>query len=612
MIHVKDKPKGKKRKKGKIIPLKKRAPVSFLRKKWQDLICIVVAGLLAFSPILNNDFVDFDDMALIKENPVIVNDGIEGALTWGLNSPYYKPLVFLSWKIEKALFGFNPMVFHFNNLVIHLFNCVLLYFLVIGWSRFWNFTHQYRYQIAFLTALLFALHPMHVESVAWAVERKDVLFSAFFLSGLWAYMRYVDKGGWQWIALTAVCYLGSILCKAPGLMLIVVLFGYDFLAKKELNTSLVLPKIPVMLVCLLGLYLYGLFNHFGVYTQGATAGFDPAVSNGAKNGNPDTGNLLTGMLMMNFKMLFWFIHSLVPVKLSIAYPRAGFIQTFGPVINFLPLLTLALLFPLWKSLKSNRFIVFAAFFFLATLLPALVRNDYGIGIFLSDRYSYLPSISIIMGMVLFFIWLENRIFPTIRNFSVMACGSIALFYFVGTFTMSQVWKNPKTLWGNAIDKYPSISYSYANRSKFYLDNGQYNKALDDLNIAISIDDKSDAYYVERARAYRQLKNLDQATKDLEKALRLNPKNTSARVNRGNVLHDLQKFDLALVDFNTALEEDPDHLNALTNRASILGQFGKTDLALKDINHALSIQPNYLGALNIKFLFTTLLDNSMKL
>ena len=108
-----------KKKAAKIRKLPSVKTNSYLGKIWQDLALIGAITFICFIPILQNDFVSFDDRALITENPVILDDDWSGVWTWGKFSPYFKPLVFASWKIEKMLFGFNPFYFHLNNLLLH-------------------------------------------------------------------------------------------------------------------------------------------------------------------------------------------------------------------------------------------------------------------------------------------------------------------------------------------------------------------------------------------------------------------------------------------------------------------------------------------------------------
>ncbi|MEM6380220.1 MAG: hypothetical protein AAF705_18660, partial [Bacteroidota bacterium] len=293
-----------KKKAAKIKKLPLIGPKSYFAKPWQDWLCIGLIAFLCYAPILQNDFVGFDDPALITNNPVVTDGDWSRVWTWGLYSPYYKPLVFTTWKIEKTLFGFNPFFFHLNNLLLHLFNCLMVYLIVGRLCQFWENSQRHQFAIAFWTSFAFALHPMHVESVAWAVERKDVLFAAFFFVAWYCYMRYVESEKGKWMAWTVLAYLCSMLCKAPGIMLVVILFLYDFLAKRSWKGKLLIEKIPVMATSIFALYYYGIFHKFSWYTRGASGGItgEEAVGVGEI---VESSSVLAQLLWVNFKLLFW-------------------------------------------------------------------------------------------------------------------------------------------------------------------------------------------------------------------------------------------------------------------------------------------------------------------
>jgi len=576
---------------------------SFLTQRWQDCLLIGIVTLMAFSPMLQNDFVSFDDKKLIFENPIVQNGDIGTAFTYSLNTPYYKPVVFISWIIEKAVFGFNPVVFHFNNLLIHIINCILIYLLGFKICRFWDFLKPFQAQISFFSAFLFALHPMHVESVAWAVERKDVLYSLFYLISLLSYIKFTEKKSIKWILLCTGCSLLSIMSKGPGITLIGVLFAYDFLSKRELKLNLILEKIPVIVVFFIGVWMYGLLDNFGMSTAEMT-------SNEAISGTqlPQNTDPISGFLYMNFKMLFWLAHSIIPIKLSIVYPRVELLEHAASFKYIYLVITLALIYGLWKSLVHNRFFIFVFAFFIITLAAPLVRNDLGTGIFLSDRYAYLPSYSIIIFIIISILWIGEKYFKGIKNFSFIGVSIIGILYFLSSFQSVKVWKNTETLWTNAIEKFPNISYGYTSRGVHYLDNNMTNKALKDLEKAVSIIKSSNVSDVEwkrahlaRSRAYRKVGKTNEALAALNKLINRFPNYSKAYVNRGNIYTDLKQSQKAIIDYTKALQENPNDLNALVGRGAVYGIIGKRKEGLDDLNKATSINPNHHDAIRAKII-----------
>lgn len=320
---------------------------SYFSKRWVDFLIIAVVAFICYSPALNNEFLDFDDSILIYENTAVVNGDIGAAFSWNLGTPYYKPIVFLSWIIEKSIFGLNSFVFHLDNILIHILNCFLAYLILVRVCRFSEFTKKHLYTIVFFTTLLYALHPLHVESIAWAVERKDVLFSLFYLLGFWSYTKYVERNSMKWIGLLAISYLLSMMCKGPGITLIAVIFIYDFLVKREIKWKLVTEKIPVLVVFLIGIWMYGLLFGFDLYTQAVSAIPNESVD------KLQVASPVERFLMMNVKMLYWLFHILIPVKLSLAYPRQEYYE-LGYNLRFIhPIITMVLFYGLWKIRSSS-------------------------------------------------------------------------------------------------------------------------------------------------------------------------------------------------------------------------------------------------------------------
>ena len=217
------------------------------------MLLLILITFVAYNRILNNDFVNFDDDRLIYNNEKIINDNvpITECFEWGFRAPHYKPLTLLSWRAEYQLFGKNPLVFHLNNLILHILNTLLVYLISIFLLSKINILREKLNLTAFIIALLFGIHPLHVESVAWAVERKDVLFSFFFLLSWISYLFYLKKNKFYFIILTSIFYLLSMLSKSMGITLIAVLFLTDFYFGRKIFKKEILKKIPIILVFLL-------------------------------------------------------------------------------------------------------------------------------------------------------------------------------------------------------------------------------------------------------------------------------------------------------------------------------------------------------------------------
>jgi tetratricopeptide (TPR) repeat protein len=220
--------------------------------------------------------------------------------------------------------------------------------------------------------------------------------------------------------------------------------------------------------------------------------------------------------------------------------------------------------------NRQRLLFFAHAFFFITLLLPFLRMGLGIGIFLSDRYVYLPVFGVILMIVAGALTLgsTDRITPRVR-YGIL--GLIALLYAVGSFNMSGVWKNTETLWTNTIEKYPSVAYSHTNRGSYLREQGRMDEALIDLNNAIALTDDTNAR-IQRGLIYRQSGRPNEAIADYNKALEDEPDNQQALVNRGNALLDAGRYREAIADYDRVIG-DGKNLRAGVNRAIAYASLG---------------------------------------
>ena len=174
--------------------------------------------------------------------------------------------------IESSIFGMDPFIFHFNNLLLHIVNSILLFYLFMLLLQKVRIDKKHIRIAAFLGALLFCMHPFKVESVAWAVERKDVLFSFFYLLGLIVYTRYVNKKEGKFLWLAVLCYALTLLSKSMGITFLAILFLVDYLSKREMNSQLIREKIPFAVLAFIALFVYGMFTRYDKVTLGITEG----------------------------------------------------------------------------------------------------------------------------------------------------------------------------------------------------------------------------------------------------------------------------------------------------------------------------------------------------
>jgi len=202
----------------------------------------VAATFIVFVNSFSNDFTTWDDPAYVTQNQLIKPGQVDLATIFSTDTSVaanYHPLTMLSLALDYKLSGepVQPFWFHFSNLLFHLLNVILVYFFVY-------FLFDKNWLLAFGAALFFGVHPMHVESVTWISERKDVLYAFFFLAGLLVYARRPDGKGWGSLGLVFVLFLLSCLSKSAAVVFPLVLLLIDFLQKRKFNFGLVAEKVP--------------------------------------------------------------------------------------------------------------------------------------------------------------------------------------------------------------------------------------------------------------------------------------------------------------------------------------------------------------------------------
>ena len=199
------------------------------------LLVIVLISFLAFLPVLHNGFVNLDDDRYILNNPLLFSIDLKEIFSRYVEGNYH-PFTMLIYAVEYQLFGLNAQGYHAVNLLLHLFNIILVFYAVFLISN--------KTIIALVAAMLFGIHPLHVESVAWASELKDLLYTFFFLAAYVCYLRYLNESKRKFYLWCLILFLLSLLSKAMAVSLPLVLLLTDYFKGRKLNAKAWLEKIP--------------------------------------------------------------------------------------------------------------------------------------------------------------------------------------------------------------------------------------------------------------------------------------------------------------------------------------------------------------------------------
>jgi len=547
-----------------------------VRKKftlWLPLAAVLAVTCIVFLPILSNKLTNWDDPTYIIENPLIRQ------LDWlhvkRIFSEFYfgnyQPLHIFSYAVEYHFFKLDPAGYHAVSMVMHT--------IATGLVCWFIFALTGNGLIAIIASLLFGVHPLHVESVAWAAERKDMLYAIFFLLSMIFYLKYVDeKEKMKFYFLAVAMFILSIFSKAMASSLPPVLILIDYFRARKFSMKLVWEKAPFFMIAII----------MGIVSITAAESTD-TIS------HDTVFTLFDRILFACFNLLAYTTKLLVPFNLSSFYPYP--IKEAGslPFYYYLaPVVVAALLFLIIRSMKKTRSVFFASGFFVACIFLVLQLLPVGPTI-MSERYSYLPSVAFfyLIGVGV------QELIERKKNLKVpayIAIGCYAVYLAASTYQRCFVWRDSLTLWDNVLEQFPKVSVALNNKGNVYgKEMGQLDVALENFNKSILYDPTYENAYSNRGIVYCMKGKFDLAIQDFNKAIELKPKYLEALQNRGIAFAQTGQLDKAIADFTTVMSIDPSDLNAYVNRGVALTQSGKFDDALTDFNRALSIRRDHAEA-----------------
>lgn len=590
--------------------------------KWSKpfiyLIILAVVNICIFSRTSTYEFVNIDDGVLIHENPLITDSSIPYSEVFKskLYGPHYKPLTFLTWKWQYHVIGKTASAFHTINWILHLINSIFLFFIGrLLFTRLYD-DKKWVHISAFLLALFFAINPLRLESVAWATERKDVLFSFFFLLSWWIYIKYINQKKYYYIIIGALLYLLSGLSKSMGITLIAVLFLTDLWYNRKIIGKLIAEKIPYFISFLGLIYLYGFFG-------------GKSSTSGEFSVEKSTEGVITSYELINdlpyaiqlglsasLRFILWIIHSILPFNISAEYNPDYMFETVGIATFLFPIIVIALLVFAWKKRKTWRPFIGGLLFYSLTISPVLTYSQSGQAAFLADRYTYIPCIGIFFALIYFINKLKEN-----KSKHLMLAGGFSLLFFVVSALNVGNWQNSETLFNNVLrfNSTSSLAYLnlgmhhrsnnntsraiqiysqgiaqapspelYSNRGKIYFDQGNYEQAMADFNIAVKMQPNYPDALANRAGIFGLQQNWEACFKDLDKALKLDDDNINALHNRGVAHYQQGNYQKAINDFSKYIKQEPLNANIINTIGLCLAQLGNYKDAIAYYNRSIQL------------------------
>lgn len=548
---------------------------------------LFVAGLLisvltfaAFSPVLQSEFTNWDDNRLIVENPVIKDLSAEGIKTIFTTFPnmHYKPLTFLSWALEYKMFKLDSKMFHLNNLLLHVFNTLLVFWLLRLLLA--------DFSMALILALLFGLHPMHVESVAWATERKDVLYGFFYLGAMIAYLKYLRNDySSKFYGLAIILFIASMLSKMMAISLPLVLFLLDRFEQRPLNRVSFFDKIPFLAIFLLPLFYMG--------------GISQTLSYLSSSVEMPFSTLQT-LLISSYQILFYFVKILFPFTLSAIYPYPNGLGGELPAYFMIFPLLLVIGGILIYAGRKNRILFFGSLFVLLSILPVLQVFLPSAHAIAADRYVYLPMIGVLLLLGIGLRDLIHKRIPNLKTLHPVIMLVFIIGYGYATFAQVKVWKNSETLWTDVINKFPDVAIAHNSRGNYHFQNENFNLAFQDYQRALAIKPDYPMALTNRGNIYKLNGDLDMALADFNKALELSPANPEAYTNKGVILYNQQQFEEAIELYDKAVEIDQRFVKAYFNRGIAYYYWaqseyatGRYESAVANYNAVVKLNPDFV-------------------
>lgn len=514
------------------------------------LLGLILLTFIIYLKAINYEFIyNWDDSGYILKNENIKSLDIKSIIKHftSFQMHNYHPLTTLSYSFEYALVGENPWLYHLTNILLHCINTLLVYLLFL--KIFKN-----KFLPSLIVSAFFALHPMHVESVAWISERKDVLYTLFYLLALILYIKYIEQKRLKHILITFIFFVLSCLSKSAAVTLPVLLLAFDWYYQRKVNLNFFIEKIPFFLLSML-------FGILAIYSQ------DTAIQN------------LRPMLTYfeRFLIVCWafclYLYKLIfPINLSAFYPYPIKIDGVLPWFYYLsPIIVFAIFALIFYSRRFGRDIIFGFSFFLITISVILQILPVG-GAIIAERYTYIPYLGLFFIVVQSFFKYDNSAVSKqkkqILHLGLFLCGIFLIWFTYLTNERIKYWRNGDILFSDVLKKYPLFPYGYNNRGFLYFDYYALQVYKDNEPI--------------------KQKYVEKAYKDYSKAIELDPSYVGAYINRAVLLYNTGRPEIALEDFNKALKLDYTNKDGLLGRANTLSTLNRYSEALPDYNKYINI------------------------
>ena len=513
-------------------------------------LAIVTFGV--FFQVHNFGFIVYDDQTYVAANPQIQGGLTAKNFAWAFTATRacnWHPLTWLSLMLDRQIFGPDPGWFHLINLFLHIANVVLLF------AVFFRMTKALWPSV--FVAAAFALHPLHIQSVAWVAERKDVLSALFWILTIICYVRYVERPSMARYAVTILIFVFGLMAKPMLVSLPFVLLLLDYWPIERAGSAkvsvsrLILEKVPLFIFsaasCVITLV---------VQQRTGAVGDIAKFPLGARVANAFVSyvNYITKM--------FW------PANLSIFYPHPG--GTFDMTKTvFAACVLIAITIFVIRLARTHRYLFVGWMWYIITLVPVIGLVQVGDQA-MADRYTYIP----LVGLFLIIAWGVPELLAKYnfrKAFLAVAATAVVLAMSVCTYVQLRYWQNSVTILEHAIEVTQNNRLAYANLGVALLQNKMFDESIVNFEKALQIDPCDAMSHLNIAVALCHKDKVDRAIEHFEKSLQIDPGNAMSHFNFGIALTRQGKIRQAIEQYDEALRIDPCFTDAIELRQKLMQQ-----------------------------------------
>lgn len=549
----------------------------YLKHHKHILICalLIIMIVAVYGQTMRHGFSTYDDPQYVTENPHVTSGLSVSSIVWAFTSAHssnWHPLTWISHQLDCQLYGLKPWGHHLTNVILHILNTLLL-FLLLG-----RLTGS-MWRSAFVAAL-FAIHPLHVESVAWIAERKDVLSTAFWLLTMWMYVRYVDNPSIErYVPVIAVYALG-LMAKPMLVTLPLVLLLMDYWPlrrwalgeKKEFRWALVYEKLP-----LLALALVSCVVTFVVQQRSGSVGTISHISIGVR-----LANALVAYASYLAKMVF-------PSGLAVIYPHP--LESLpGWEVVACAFLLVAVSLAAFRSRKRYPYFAVGWLWYLITLIPVIGIVQVGEQA-MADRYTYVPLIGIFIAIA----WCIPELLARFggqryRRPVAIIAGVVVVALIPCAWVQASYWRDNITLFRHALACTSDNFIAHNNLAAALQTDGQIDEAIAEYQEAVRICPACVPAHSSLADALLSQGKTEEARDQYAEAVRYEPDSPTYHLNLGIALQKLGRNSEAVAEFKEAIRLKPDYAKAHGSLGNSLVQMGETDDAIAEYREVLRIDP----------------------